>query len=88
MRKEEREIDKRDEIKIDDYTPENVGGSDGNTIKRKPHKDNTKLIVALFLLVVLILMAVMHIHSGPIIVTGVVLGVLILSLNKNQTNKQ
>lgn len=88
MQKEEREIDKRDEIKIDDYTPENVGGNGGNTIKRNPHKDNTKLIVALFLLVVLILMAVMHIHSGPIIVTGVVLGVLILSLNKNQTNKQ
>lgn len=73
-------------VDIDDSTEQENRDLRKDNTKKGSYKDNTKLIAALFLLVVLILMAVMHIHSGPIIVTGVVLGVLIYLLNKKNKN--
>ncbi len=80
MNKEERKIDEREEIKIDDYTPEN--GSGGRTGNRSVTKDNQKLIIAFVFLAVLALMGILRAHYGAILVITAIEAVLIYLIHK------
>ena len=80
MQKEERKIDKREEIKIDDYTPEK--GSGGRTGNKNVVKDNTKLIIAFVFLSVLALMGILQAHYGAILVVTAVEAILIYLIYK------
>ncbi len=76
MNREERKIDEREEIKIDDYTPEKGSGASSNVGNKRVVKDNTKLIIALVLLVVIVLMAILRAHPVASIITAIPIGVL------------
>ena len=76
------EIKGKDQIKIDDYIPENVSG--GRTGNKNVAKDNQKLIVALVLLVVMVLMAILRAHPVASIVTAVPIGVLTYLIYKER----
>lgn len=80
MNKEERKIDEREEIKIDDYTPEN--GSGGRTGNKSVTKDNQKLIIAFVFLVILALMGILQAHYGAILVATAVEAILIYLIHK------
>lgn len=82
--KKDREIEGKDQIKIDDYTPENGGtGHKGSGVKYNP-KDNQKLIIAFVFLAVLSLMGILQAHYGAILVVTVIESVLIYLLNKDK----
>lgn len=83
MQKEERKINEREEIKIDDYTPEKGSGASSNVGNKRVVKDNTKLIIALVLLVVIVLMATFDAHWGVIMITAMVEGFLIYKLTNS-----
>ena len=76
MQKEERKIDDKEEIKIDDYMPENGSGASSNVGNKRVVKDNTKLIVVLVLLAVMVLMAILRAHPVASTVTAIPIGVL------------
>lgn len=80
MNKEERKIDEREEIKIDDYTPEN--GSGGRTGNRSVTKDNQKLIIAFIILAILASMGILQANYGAILVVTAVESVLIYLIHK------
>lgn len=80
MNKEERKIDEREEIKLDDYTPEN--GSGGRTGNKNVVKDNQKLIFAFVFLAVLALMGILKAHYGAILVITAVEAALIYLIHK------
>lgn len=80
MQKEERKIYEREEIKIDDYTPENVSG--GRTSNKSATKDNNKLIIAFVFLAILALMGVLQAHYGAILVVTAIESVLIYLIHK------
>ena len=88
MQKEERKIDEREEIKIDDYTPENVSGA--RTGNKSVTKDNTKLIIAFVFLAVLALMGILQAHYGAILVVTAVEAILIYLIYKEgyENNKK
>lgn len=60
------------------------GGNSGTGKTFKVSKNNIKLIVSLFLLVVLILMAVVHAHFAAVLVVGIALGTLLILINKKE----
>ena len=77
MSKGDRKIDGKEEIKIDDdYTPEKGSGASSNVGNKRVVKDNTKLIIALVLLVVIVLMAILRAHPVASIITAIPIGVL------------
>lgn len=76
MNRKERKFDEREEIKIDDYTPEKGSGASSNVGNKRVVKDNTKLIVVLVLLVVMVLMAILRAHPVASIITAIPIGVL------------
>ena len=78
MNKEE--IKGKDQIKIDDYTPENVRG--GRTDNKNVVKDNHKLIIAFVFLAVLALMGILQAHYGAILVVTAVEAILIYLIHK------
>ena len=80
MNKEDRKIDGKEEIKIDDYTPENASG--GRTGNRSATKDNHKLIIAFVFLAVLALMGILKAHYGAILVVAAIEAVLIYLIHK------
>ena len=80
MNKEERKIDEREEIKIDDYTPENVSG--GRTGNKNVVKDNQKLIIAFIILAVLALMGILQAHYGAILAVTAIEAILIYLIHK------
>ena len=82
MKKEKREINEREEIKIDDHTPGKGSGASSNVGNKRVVKDNTKLIVALVLLVVMVLMTILRAHPVASIVTAVPIGVLVYLIYK------
>lgn len=84
MQKEEREINDKDELKINDYTPEKGSGASSNVGNKRIVKDNTKLIVVLVLLVVMVLMAILRAHPVASIVTAVPIGVLAYLIYKEK----
>lgn len=84
MNKEERKIYEREEIKIDDYTPEKGSGASSNMGNKQATKDNTKLIAALVLLVVMVLMAILRAHPVASVVTAVPIGVLAYLIYKER----
>ena len=75
-----KEIKGKDQIKIDDYTPENVSG--GRTGNKNVVKDNQKLIMAFVLLAVLALMGILKAHYGAILAVTAVESVLIYLIHK------
>ena len=78
MNKEE--IKGKDQIKIDDYTHENVRG--GRTSNKSVTKDNQKLIIAFVFLAVLALMGILQAHYGAILVVAAIEAVLIYLIHK------
>ena len=80
MNKEERKIYEREEIKIDDYTPEK--GSGGRTGNKSVTKDNQKLIIAFVFLAILALMGILQAHYGAILVVAAIEAVLIYLIHK------
>ena len=80
MQKEERKINEREEIKIDDYTPEK--GSGGRTGNKHVVKDNQKLIIAFVFLAVLALMGILQAHYGALLAVTAVEAVLIYLIHK------
>ena len=80
MNKEDREIYVKEEIKIDDYTPENVSG--GRTDNKNVVKDNHKLIIAFVFLAVLALMGILQAHYGAILVVTAIEAILVYLIHK------
>ena len=80
MNGKERKIDEKEEIKIDDYIPENVSG--GRTGNKNVVKDNQKLIIAFVFLSILALMGILQAHYGAILVVTAVESVLIYLIHK------
>ena len=84
MKKEKRKNDQREDIKIDDYTPGNGSGASNNVGNKRVVKDNTKLIAALVLLVVMVLMAILRAHPVASIVTAGTIGMLVYLIYKER----
>jgi len=83
MNKEDRKIDGKEEIKIDDdYTPEKGSGASSNVGNKRVVKDNTKLIMAFVFLAVLALMGILKAHYGAILVVTAIESVLIYLIHK------
>lgn len=76
MNRKEREIKGKDQIKIDIEIPKNGGGEHKGASNKRVVKDNTKLIIALVLLVVIVLMAILRAHPVASIITAIPIGVL------------
>ena len=77
---DKKEIKEKDQIKIDDHTPENVSG--GRTGNKNVVKDNQKLIMAFVFLAVLALMGILKAHYGAILVVAAIEAVLIYLIHK------
>ena len=72
-------------VEVDDsIEDQDPGLPGGNSDVKEVSKDNIKLIMSLFLLIVLILMAVVHAHFGAVIVVGIALGTLLILMNKKE----
>lgn len=72
-------------VEVDDsIEDQDPGLPGGNSDVKKVSKNNIKIIVSLFLLIVLILMAVVHAHFGAVIVVGIALGTLLILMNKKE----
>ncbi len=72
-------------VEVDDsIEDQDPGLPGGNSYVKEVSKDNIKLIMSLFLLIVLILMAVVHAHFGAVIVVGIALGTLLILMNKKE----
>ena len=82
MNRKERKIDEKEEIKIDDYIPENGGGEHKGTGIKRVVKDNQKLIIAFVFLSILALMGILKAHYGAILAITAVEAVLIYLVHK------
>lgn len=80
--KEEREINDKDELKINDYTPEKGSGASSNVGNKRVVKDNTKLIVAFVFLAILALMGILQAHYGAILAVAAVEAILTYLIHK------
>ena len=76
------EIKGKDQIKIDNETPENGGGEHKGAGIKRVVKDSHKLIVAFVFLAVLALMGILQAHYGAILAVTAVEAVLIYLIHK------
>ena len=80
--KEKKDVEIEDLIQHQDEGSK--GGNSGTGKTFKVSKNNIKIIVSLFLLVVLVLMAIVHAHFGAVLVVGIAIGTLLILINKKE----